>query len=338
MIDPAYSPAEASGIWVYLESDEGELAPVSLELLGRARELAGESGAELTGLLLGSAHDDLAEEAAWLDLDRLIYVSHPLLATFTAEPFAYATAELVRREQPAIFLLGATPYGRDLAGRLAVMLRTGLTADCTDLALEPGSGLLLGEVSGFGGGVLATIKCERHRPQMATVRPGVFPETSRRREDPVPIEHVSLGLPAAACPVSVVSRHRRTGVDVSRAERLVVAGAGIMGDMATVQALAHALGAEIGATRVVIDRGWAERERQIGQTGVIARPKLALICGASGATQFTVGIEQAGLVIALNNDPEAPIFEQADVGVADDLFPVVRALLAELQSHNGGGS
>jgi electron transfer flavoprotein alpha subunit len=336
LIDPAYPPQTASGIWVFLEQDEDVLAPVSLELLGKARELSRQSGAELTGLLVGYNLDELATRAALLDLDRLVYVSHPLLAQFTAEAYAHATAGVIVRQQPDIFLLGATPYGRDLAGRLAVMLRTGLTADCTDLALDPGSALLLGEVSGFGGGILATIKCEQHRPQMATVRPGVFAEVATRRETPAPVDRFEVDVPPAACPVTVVERRRHAGVDVSRAERLVIAGAGTRGELGPVEALARALDAEIGATRVAVDEGWAGREQQIGQTGVIARPKLAVVCGASGATQFTVGIEQAGLVIALNQDPEASIFEQADLCVVDDLFPVVRALVAEFESHNGG--
>lgn len=336
MIDPAYSPQAASGIWVFLEQDGNVLAPVSLELLGKARELSRQSGAELTGLLAGHNLNELAGRAASLDLDRVVYVSHPLLEQFTAEAYAHATAEVILQQRPDIFLLGATPYGRDLAGRLAVMLRTGLTADCTDLALDPESGLLLGEVSGFGGGILATIKCEQHRPQMATVRPGVFAEVQSQRDTAAPVEKVEADVPASACPVAVVSRRQHAGVDVSRAERLVIAGAGVRGDMGTVEALARALDAEIGATRVAVDEGWAGREQQIGQTGVIARPKLAVVCGASGATQFTVGIEQAGLVIALNQDPEASIFEQADLCVVDDLFPVVRALVAEFESHNGG--
>ena len=336
MIDSAYSPQAASGIWVFLEQDDDVLAPVSMELLGKARELASQSGAELTGLLVGHNLDALATRTACLDLDRLVYVSHPLLSQFTAEAYAYATEKVILQQKPNIFLLGATPYGRDLAGRLGVMLRTGLTADCTALALDPDDGLLLGEVSGFGGGILATIKCVEHRPQMATVRPGVFAEVESRRETPAAIDHIEVDVPPAACPVSVVERRRHAGVDVSRAERLVIAGAGIRGDMGPMEALAKALGAELGATRVAVDEGWASREQQIGQTGVIARPKLAVVCGASGATQFTVGIEQAGLVIALNQDPEASIFDQADLCVVDDLFPVVRALLAEFESHGGG--
>lgn len=336
MIAPTYSPQEAHGIWVFLEQDAGVLAPVSLELLSKARELARESGAELTGLLVGGDLSALDAKAAGLDLDRVVSVSHPLLAQFTAEAYAHAIAQVIRDQKPDMFLLGATAYGRDLAGRLAVMLRTGLTADCTDLALEPGTGLLLGEVSGFGGGIVATIRCEKHRPQMATVRPGVFPEPAAVRRAAAPAERVMVDIPADRSPVRVMARRRRAGVDISRAERLVVAGAGARGEMAGIEALAMALGAEIGATRVAVDEGWAGRERQIGQTGVIARPKVAVVCGASGASQFTVGIEQAGLVVAVNQDPDAAIFEQADLCVIDDVSHVIRALTAVLQSHSGG--
>ncbi|MCL4241314.1 MAG: electron transfer flavoprotein subunit alpha/FixB family protein [Dehalococcoidia bacterium] len=338
MIVPAYPPHEARGIWVFLEQDDGILAPVSLELLARARELASESGAELTGLLAGGDIPATETEAAGLDLDRVVSVSHPLLAQFTAEAYAYAVAQVILEQKPDMFLLGATAYGRDLAGRLAVILRTGLTADCTGLALESGTGLLLGEVSGFGGGVVATIRCENHRPQMATVRPGVFPEPVLTPRPKASVVRMVVDIPAHRRPVHVVDRRHRAGVDISRAERLVVAGAGARGHMDGIEALAVALGAEIGATRVAVDEGWATRERQIGQTGVIARPKVAVVCGASGASQFTVGIEQAGLVVAVNQDAEAPIFEQADLCVVDDVSPVIHALVAELQSHAGGAS
>jgi electron transfer flavoprotein alpha subunit len=338
VIDPAYLASEASGIWVFLEHDEGQVAGVSLELLGKARELAAQSGSKLTGLLMGGNLGELPAQAALLDLDEVVVVSHPLLEQFTAEAYAHAAEQVIRERKPDILLLGATAYGRDIAGRLAVMLRTGLTADCTDLELEPGTTLLLGEVSGFGGGILASIKCEVHRPQMATVRPGVFAETNIAREAPAAIATVPVDVPASAKPVEVIARHRQQGVDISKAERLVVAGRGIAGDWALVEALAKALDAEIGATRVAVDEGWTGRDRQVGQTGIITRPKLALVCGASGATQFTVGIEEAGLVVAINQDPEAPIFEQADLCVVDDLFPVARALLAQFQAHDGGAS
>jgi len=335
MIEPAYTPAQASGTWVFLEHDEGEFAPVSLELLAKARDLASQSGSRLTGLIMGGDLGVLAGKAALLDLDEVVAVSSPLLDQFTAEAYSHAADAVIRERRPDILLLGATAYGRDLAGRLAVMLRTGLTADCTDLELEAGNGLLLGEVSGFGGGILASIKCETHRPQMATVRPGVFTETGATRATAAPVAMVNVDIPASAHPVEVVARHRKQGVDISKAERLVVAGRGFRGDLGLLEALARALDAEVGATRVAVDEGWAERDRQVGQTGIITRPKLAVVCGASGASQFTCGIDQAEMVVALNQDPEAPIFESADLCVVDDLFPVVRALVAQIESNGG---
>ena len=202
MIVPAYPPDEARGIWVFLEQDDGVLAPVSLELLARARELASESGAELTGLLAGGDIPATETEAAGLDLDRVVSVSHPLLAQFTAEAYAHAVAQVILEQKPDMFLLGATAYGRDLAGRLAVMLRTGLTADCTGLALELGTGLLLGEVSGFGGGVVATIRCQNHRPQMATVRPGVFPEPVLTPRPKASVVRMVVDIPAGPAWIS----------------------------------------------------------------------------------------------------------------------------------------
>ena len=336
MIDPSYPATEANGIWVFLEQDEGQLAPVSLELAGKARELARLSGAKLTGLLMGHDLAPVQTAASMLDVDEVLVISDSRLRQFTAEPHAHAAAAAILAHKPDILLLGATPYGRDLAGRLAVMLRTGLTADCTDLELDPGSGLLLGEVSGFGGGILATIKCQNHRPQMATVRPGVFPESTVTRSTPATVTTFHVDIPDSVCTVKVVHREKRQGKDISKAERLVVAGRGAGNDLPLIESLAKLLDAEIGATRVAVDEGWATREQQIGQTGIITRPKLAIVCGASGASQFTVGIDKADMVVALNQDPEAPIFEQADLCVVDDLVPVVQALVAEFESHNGG--
>ncbi len=244
---------------------------------------------------------------------------------------AGAVAGLVLERRPDIFLLGATPDGRDLAGRLAVRLRTGLTADCTDLALEEGSGLLLGEVTGFGGGILATIKCEKHRPQMATVRPGVFapgqPDPSRQGR----IERLTVELEPQDLRVQVVERVTAAGADITRAKVVVAGGRGTGGDFSLLAELARLLGGDVGATRVAVDEGWVGRDRQIGQTGFVTRPQLAILCGISGAMQFTVGIEKAETVVAINNDREAEVFEHADYGVVDDLFQVLPPLIEEIR-------
>ena len=174
MIDPLYGPQEARGLWVHLEHQDGSLEGVSMELLGRARSLADERGEPLAAVLLGKEVQPLAAEAIACGADVVLVAEHPLLEMYTTDPHAKVVTGLVLEQKPDIFLLAATPNGRDLAGRLAVRLRTGLTADCTDLTIEEGSGLLVGEVTGFGQGILATIQCPQHRPQMATVRPGVF--------------------------------------------------------------------------------------------------------------------------------------------------------------------
>jgi len=337
MTDSSYSPDQASGIWVFLEHDDGAFASVSQELVAKARELAGPARQRITGLLLGNPGDELREAAAGLDVDEVLVASHPLLEQFTAEPYAFAAGGLIKERRPDILLLGATPYGRDLAGRLAVELKTGLTADCTDLTLDS-DGLLIGEVTGFGGGVIADIKCETCRPQMATVRPGVFTPGEQGPTSRATVEDVLVEIPDSACPVKVISREKRESVDISRAERLIIAGRGTKGDMGLIEELAGALQAEVGATRVAVDEGWTERDRQIGQTGIVTRPELAVVCGVSGATQFTVGIEDAGYVVALNQDPEAPIFEHADLCIVDDLFPVLQELISLVQSENGGAS
>lgn len=337
MIDPKYSPQEASGLWVFLEQQDGRLEGVSLELLGQGRKLAAETGEKLTALLLGQNVAPLAEEAVSFRADQVLLAEHPLLEVYTTDPYTDVVTSLVLERRPDILLLGATHNGRDLAGRLAVRLRTGLTADCTDLRMDAESGLLHGEVTGFGHGILATIQCPLHRPQMATVRPGVFPrpaaEASRKGE----IERVKVQLADDAKKVKVLKRSAKRGVDITQAERLVIGGRGIQGDFALLRRLAKALDADIGATRVAVDQGWVQGDRMVGQTGSVARPKLAIVCGASGAMQFTVGIQDSDTIVAINSDPEAPIFEVADYCVADDVFQVLPPLLEALEREKGEG-
>jgi electron transfer flavoprotein alpha subunit len=330
MIPPAYGADEARGLWVFLEQEGGRLEGVALELLGKGRELARARGVPLTGLLLGQGVEAAAREAIAHGADHVLVAEHPLLAVYTTDAYARVAGDIILQGKPETLLLGATPNGRDLAGRLAVRLRTGLTADCTDLRWEDGTGLLLGEVTGFGGGVMAAITCPRHRPQMATVRPGIFPLPAPEAERAGRMEFLPVTLEAGLVRTRVLERVRHEGVDITRARVLVAGGRGVKGDFAPLAGLARLLGGEVGASRVACDLGWIGRDRQIGQTGFVARPALAIVCGVSGATQFTVGIKDAGLVVAINSDPEAPIFEEADLCVVEDLFPVVEALCREL--------
>ncbi len=328
-----YGPDEATGgLWVHLEQDGDALSGVSRELLGKARELADELKLEVTALALGDSPRELPGEAVACGADIVIRVNHQLLAPYTTDAHNKAVHELVMEGKPEILLFGATVNGRDLASRLAVRLRTGLTADCTDLTIDSESSLLVGEVVGFGGGIVALILCEQRRPQMATVRPGVFAppvqDASRKGE----IRTVTIELLETDLRVKVESQHMSETTDITSAERLVVAGAGASGEFALLEELATLLDGEIGVTRPVVDAGWTSHDRQIGQTGYATRPKLAIVCGVSGAQQFTVGIDGAETVVAVNIDEEAPIFQVADYCIVGDLFNVLPPFLDEVRA------
>ncbi len=336
MIAPGYSAEQASGLWVWLEQQDGLLEPVSLELLSKARELADQSRQTVTGLLLGYEIGHLAIPAVAHGADEVLVAESPLMRNYTTNPYTKVMTELVLDRRPNILLLGATANGRDLAGRLAVRLRTGLTADCTDLNLNA-DGLLVGQVTGFGRGILAGILCPEHRPQMATVRPGVFPRPEPDEQADGRILRVKAQLSEADAPVHVVRRSTTRGGDITAAERLVIGGRGVHGDFDLLGELAKLIDADIGATRVAVDEGWADREAQIGQTGYVTRPKLAIVCGVSGAMQFTVGIQEAETVVAINSDPEAPIFEAADCCIVDDVFQVLPPLMEAIRKQQGNG-
>ncbi|MBI3978351.1 MAG: electron transfer flavoprotein subunit alpha/FixB family protein [Chloroflexi bacterium] len=331
MITPSYTPAEARGIWIFLEQEGGRLEGVSLELLGRGRQLADEAGTELVGVLLGGDVEAAAQAARAAGADRVLVAEHPALGIYTTDAYTKIVGELVLERRPDILLMGATPNGRDLAGRLAVRLRTGLTADCTGLELESGTGLLLGRVTGFGGGVVALIKCVQHRPQMATVRPGIFTPPAPLASPTGVVERVPAILAPSDLQTEVVERAIHEGLDLTKAERIVVGGRGTHGDFGLLNELAGLIGAEVGATRVAVDQGWVERERQVGQTGYVTHPKLAVVCGISGAMHFTVGIDAAECVIAINTDEEATIFDHADYCIVDDLFNVLPPLINRIR-------
>jgi electron transfer flavoprotein alpha subunit len=330
------SEEEQKAIWVYLDQTDGELEGVSLELLGKARLLADEAGWSMAGLLCGHDVGRLAEEAFMHGADEVWLADHPLLTDFTVDAYAHAAFAAISRGKPSIFLAGATPNGRDLAGRLAVRLRTGLNADCTDLRLDAQRGVLISEVTGFGGGVLALLEMPGHRPQMATVRAGVFPVGEA---DPSPtgrVIEVPVELSPETVQTRVVERVRGQRLDLTQAPALVCGGRGINGDFPMLERLANLLGGEVGATRPPVDEGLIDRERQVGQTGVVCRPKVALACGISGAFHFVVGIQNAGTVVAINTDPDAPIFEFSDYCVVGDVSNIVPALIEAVENQREG--
>lgn len=336
MVESLYGiPEERKAIWVFLEQCEGVFEGVSLELLSKGRLMADEVGWQLVGLLMGKGVKKLAQEAIVYGADKVLLADHPLLENFTIDAFGHVAFQALMEYKPSVFLSGATPNGRDLAGRLAVRLRTGLNADCTDLRMDLDTGVLVSEVSGFGGGVLALIEMQKHRPQMATVRSGVFlpgePDVDRTGE----VLQLTIDLTREMIQTKLKERVVGEGVDLTQAEILVVGGRGVNGDYQMMRKLADLLEGEVGATRPPVDEGHIERERMVGQTGSVCRPKVAVVCGVSGAFHFVVGIQDAATVIAINSDPEAPIFDYADYCIVGDVFDILPALINALKVAPG---
>lgn len=334
MAPSLYGPDEAQkSVWVFLEHSDGRLLDVSLELITKALDLTEGPDWQACGLILGDATAIPARTALSRGLDEVLSIQHPLLGIFDVAAFTRACYEVIRQEKPEILLLGATPDARDLAGRLAVRLRTGLNADCTDLRLNQDNGVLVSEVSGFGGGVLALLESPNHRPQMSTVRPGVFQQDDSKPAGQGVIREFKVELSEEDLQSERIERVVGEQVDLSKSDVLICGGRGIHGAFDTLRELADQLGGVVGATRPPVDEGYIERERQVGQTGVVCRPKLALTCGISGAFHFVVGIQDADTVIAINIDAQAPIFDYCDYGVVADAHKILPALIQALSKE-----
>lgn len=324
--------ASYSGIWVFCQTDAaGAVAPVAFELLGRARELAASRGCDVSAVL-GEGGDAPGGNAAQLiaaGADHVLACKDDRLAQNDAECYARLICDLARERKPEIILYGATNFGRELAPGVAVRLQTGLTADCTVLQMDEETGLLHQTRPAFGGNLMATIMCPSFRPQMATVRPGVFkaPEPDRGRSGTV--EEVALAVDARPR-VQILERAVPSDEgSIADAERLVVVGRGIGGkkNLKLVREFAAAIGAEIGCTRPVVEAGWLEYRHQVGQTGVSVAPKLLVSLGVSGAIQHLAGISGAERVVAVNEDPDAPILGAAQYSVVGDCVEFMRAYL-----------
>ncbi|WP_458189626.1 electron transfer flavoprotein subunit alpha/FixB family protein [Haladaptatus sp. NG-WS-4] len=322
---PDINVEEYADVWVFVEQHDGDVAKVSWELLGEGRRLADENGYDLVALVIGENVDSVAEEAIARGADRVLVADDPVFEPYRADPYGTQFRTLVESRKPDIVLIGGSHTGRDFAGRVAVPAHAGLTADCTELDVDE-DGLLLAKRPTFGGDAMATIKCEHHRPQMATVRPGVFdaaaPDESRTGE----IEHVECVVSEADALSRVVERVVGDVTDITDADVIVAGGAGADGDFGPIRDLADALGGEVAASREAVDEGWIESARQVGQTGKTVRPRLYVACGISGAIQHLEGMNDSEIVVAINDDPNAPIFEHADYGIVGDLFEVCPTL------------
>ena len=320
--------AAYQGVWVFIEQTEGEPAKVSWELLGKGRELADTLSVPLSAVVLGENVEGLCHESFAYGADRAYLMDAPVFRHYRTESYLKGLCHLVDRYKPEIILMGATGLGRDLAGAVATEVKTGLTADCTGLGIDDKRNLMQTRPA-FGGNIMATIMCDKFRPQMATVRPHVMSLPEHRAGATGEIVRISCPVEEKDILTKVLEvindKKGKDHVDVAGAEFIVSGGRGMMGpdNFAILKELADELGGVVGASRSAVDAGWMPHERQVGQTGKTVRPKIYIACGISGAIQHLVGMQDSDLIIAINRDKEAPIFEVAHYGIVGDLFQIV---------------
>jgi electron transfer flavoprotein alpha subunit/NAD-dependent dihydropyrimidine dehydrogenase PreA subunit len=319
--------SDFKGVWVFAEQRDGTLNRVALELLGLGQTLAHGLNQELSAVLLGHEVEHLTEELGEFGARNIYLAQHRLLAHYQTAPYAKVISQLIREHKPNILLIGATTIGRDLAPRVSMRLNLGLTADCTELTIDPTDGSLLQTRPAFGGNVMATIRTWYSRPQMATVRPGVM---EAKRTDGasgyrITEKVVKLLDKDTLTTVLELAREEKKGVNLCDATVIVAGGRGVGSKegMGCLFSLAKVLGGEVAGTRMVIEEGWLPVERQVGQTGQTVRPELYIACGISGAIQHRAGMLNSRYVIAVNKDERAPIFQVADWGIVGDLHEVV---------------
>ncbi len=338
---PAKGPSleEWKGVWVVAEIRHGTYAPVTFELLGKGRQLADDLGTHLTAILMGSGVRDKAQELVARGADRVLVVDDPALDQFVDDSYARILARLAGDEKPEIILAGATAMGRAFIPQVATLLETGLTADCTGLEISPEGRDLLQTRPAFGGNLMATIICDTRRPQMATVRPHVLkalePDESRSGE----VLEIQPAQDLLTSRIRVLESvvEEAEGPMLTDAEIVVTAGRGVEDEkhIALIEQLAHCLDAGIGATRAVTDAGLLPGRTQIGQTGVTVSPKLYMGFGVSGAIQHLVGMQGSEMIVAVNKDPEAPIFEIATYGIVGDVKEVLPLLVKKICQERG---
>ena len=329
------------GVWVFVEQTAGEPAGVSWELLGVGADLANQRGEELCSVVIGDGVEHLCLESFAYGASKAYVIDAPLFHYYRTESYYKAICYLVRKYRPEIMLMGATGLGRDLAGAVATELQTGLTADCTGLSIDE-RGYLLQTRPAFGGNIMATILTERTRPQMATVRPHVMPlpvkDTSRKGEiisEIVPFEEVDIAVKV----LEVIDERKAGEVDVASADIIVSGGRGMRAkeNFSLLQELADELEGVVGSSRGAVEAGWMPAERQVGQTGKTVRPKIYIACGISGAIQHLVGMQDSDVIVAINSDKNAPIFEVSTYGIVGDVLKIVPALTKRVRELRAKG-
>lgn len=331
----------SKNVYVFAEQRDGNIQKVAYELVGKARELADTLDEKVYAVLVGQDMKAQADSLIAAGADGGVLVQDEMLAEYTTEAYTKAVVEVIRAKEPEIFLIGATAIGRDLAPRVSARIHTGLTADCTGLAIDEASRNLLMTRPAFGGNIMATIVCEDHRPQMATVRPGVMKALTADDARTGEIEELKVEFSAADMPVELVEviKEEKAVADITEAKILVSGGRG-MNDAenfnALLNPLAEVLGGVVSGSRGAVDAGWIDHECQVGQTGKTVRPDLYLACGISGAIQHVAGMEGAEYIVAVDKNDGAPIFDIADLGVVGNVDTLLPKLAEAIKEYKEG--
>jgi electron transfer flavoprotein alpha subunit len=322
------------GVWVIAEHFQGIIHKVVYQLLSKGRELADNIGVSLTLVILGDGFDKILESFGEYGVDEVIYINSSLLKNYYSDLYVNTLSQLIEDRKPEIILIGATPTGRDFAPRIAKKLNAGLTADCTGLEIEEETKNLLQTRPTFGGNIMATIRTPTSRPQMATVRPGIFKinKVSKQKPKITKIDKDFIEKDSVAKILKIVKKEKEK-INLEDAEIIVAGGRGVGSkeNFKIIEDLAKVLGAEMGGSRVTIELNWLDQDRQVGQTGKTVSPKLYIACGISGAIQHLVGMENSEIIVAINKDPHAPIFGVAHYGIVGDLHKVIPILIDEIR-------
>jgi electron transfer flavoprotein alpha subunit len=328
---------QGRGVWVYAEQREGVIAGVSFELLGIAKTLAAKLETDVSAVLFGATEAEARELVKW-GADRVYHCTDPLVRSFNDEPYANLLSDLILNYEPEIVLAGATPIGRSFLPRVAARLKAGLTADCTALEIDAETGNLLQVRPAFGGNIMASILCPHTRPQMATVRPRVMKRGTyaSERDGEIVLVHAD-GIRSRTKVLEIIKEVSEVSVNLQEANVIVAGGRGAGGEkgFALLRELAEVLGASLGASRAAVDEGWIPYRHQVGQTGKTVGPKLYIACGISGAVQHVVGMQSSDVIIAINKNPEAPIFSVANYGIVGDLFEILPILIKRVKEAKG---
>ena len=333
--------AKTKDLWVFVETNEdGTAKNVGIELLTPGKMMAGKQGGNLVAVVIGCGADEAVKAANEHGADKIIVVDGPEYKHYSTDAYAIALVTLVEKYGPTSMLIGATNNGRDLGPRVSCRLKTGLTADCTALDIDEESGNVAWTRPAFGGNLMATILCPDNRPQIGTVRPGVF-KKGEAVEAKAEIIKEDIHVAESDIRTKVIELIREMdseNVDLEGAEIIVSGGRGVGGPegFEPIKALAKELGATVGASRAAVDAGWIAHAHQVGQTGKTVGPKLYIACGISGAIQHLAGMSSSDVIVAINKDPDAPIFDVADYGVVGNLFEVLPVLTEELKKAKGG--